>query len=49
MAQVKGYERLTVQAALTRSRELAIEALANHPLVEDLPLARKLMDALEVP
>ncbi len=49
MAQVKGYERLTVQAALTHSRDLAVEALAHHPLVESLPLARKLLDALESP
>lgn len=49
MAQVKVYERLTMQATLTRSRDLAIEALAGHPLVEDLPLARKLMDVMEVP
>jgi hypothetical protein len=30
---IKEVERLTIQAALTRSRELAVKALALHPLV----------------
>lgn len=45
MRDVKQYERLAAQAILGRSRELAVEALAVHPLVGSYPLAVKLTDA----
>jgi 6-phospho-beta-glucosidase len=45
MQQVKRYERLTVEAVQTRSRELAIEALMAHPLVGSYPVARSLVNA----
>lgn len=44
MRSVKHYERLTVEAALTRSRRTAILALMAHPLVLSYPLAEKLVD-----
>jgi 6-phospho-beta-glucosidase len=44
MRSVKQYERLASQAILTKSRELAIEALAVHPLVGSYPLAATLVD-----
>ena len=42
---VKEVERLTIQAALTRSRELALKALALHPLVPSVNVARRILDA----
>jgi 6-phospho-beta-glucosidase len=45
MRQVKRYERLTVEAVRDRSRECAVEALMNHPLVGSYSLARSLVDA----
>lgn len=44
MRQVKLYERLAVQAILTRSRKTAAEALTVHPLVGSYPTARALVD-----
>ena len=43
---VKAYETLTVEAAVTRSRKLALQALLNHPLVGDLDVADPLLDEL---
>ena len=43
---VKAYETLTVEAAVHQSRSLAVEALINHPLVGDLPLAEALVDEM---
>jgi len=43
---VKAYETLTVEAAMTRSRKLALQALLNHPLVGDLDVAERLLDEL---
>lgn len=43
MMQVKGYERLTVAAALDGSTEARIEALASNPLVGDRALAAEFM------
>jgi 6-phospho-beta-glucosidase len=43
---VKAYETLTVEAALTGSRKTALQALAAHPLVGDLEVARPLLDEL---
>ena len=45
MQQVKRYERLTVEALHTRSRQLAIEALMAHPLVGSYSIARSLVSA----
>ena len=42
--QVKLYERLTVQAAARRSRDLAVQALMAHPLVGSYSLATVLVE-----
>jgi 6-phospho-beta-glucosidase len=42
---IKEVERLTIRAALTGSRELAVEALALHPLVPSVNTARRIFDA----
>jgi len=44
---VKAYESLTVQAAVQRSRRLALQALLNHPLVGDMDVAEPLLSELE--
>jgi 6-phospho-beta-glucosidase len=44
MQSVKQYERLTVRAIATRSKDLAIQALMCHPLVVSYPRARALVD-----
>jgi 6-phospho-beta-glucosidase len=46
LTQVKAYERATVAAALSGSRDAAIEALALNPLVKDKGLAARLAKAL---
>jgi 6-phospho-beta-glucosidase len=46
LVRVKEYERLTVEAASTRSVEVAERALAANPLVGERALARRLIDAL---
>jgi len=43
---VKLYERLAVEAALTGSRETALAALMQHPLIGDYEKARDCFDAL---
>lgn len=43
---VKAYETLTVEAAVTCSRKLTIQAMLNHPLVGDLDVAEPLVDEL---
>lgn len=43
MRDVKRYERLAAQSILHRSRLLAIEALAAHPLIGSYPLAEALV------
>jgi 6-phospho-beta-glucosidase len=42
---VKAVERTTIEAALTGSRELAVKALALHPLVPSVNTARRIFDA----
>jgi 6-phospho-beta-glucosidase len=42
----KAYERLTVQAAVSGNRDLALEALLANPLVGEFDVARPLLDAL---
>jgi len=41
---LKTVERLTIRAALTRSRALAVEALARHPLVPSEGVAQRIFD-----
>jgi 6-phospho-beta-glucosidase len=43
---VKSHETLTVQAAMTRSRDIALQALLAHPLVGDLDVAAPMLDEL---
>jgi len=45
VATMKDVERTTIEAALTRSREKAIKALALHPLVPSVATARQIFDA----
>lgn len=42
----KAYERLTVRAAMTGDRTVALKALATNPLVRDYATAAPLLDAL---
>jgi 6-phospho-beta-glucosidase len=44
MKSVKAYERLTIQAAVERSRSQAVKALALHPLVPSFEVARQIVD-----
>jgi len=44
MKQVKEYERLTAEAALTGSYALALKALALHPLVPGYEVAQHILD-----
>ena len=44
--QVKAYERLTVAAATSGDRGLALQALMANPLVRTYDVARPLLDAL---
>ncbi len=41
---IKMYEKLTVEAVKTQSRETAIRALTLHPLVNSYSLAKQLVD-----
>ena len=45
MQDVKQYERLAAKAILQRDYNLAVQALAVHPLIASYPLAEKLVDA----
>jgi 6-phospho-beta-glucosidase len=45
MEAVKEVERTTVRAALSGSRELAVQAIALHPLVPSVNVARRIFDA----
>ena len=42
MGAIKDVERTTIEAALTGSRELAVRALALHPLVPSVSVARRI-------
>jgi alpha-galactosidase/6-phospho-beta-glucosidase family protein len=46
LGRVKAYERATVAAALSGSRDEAIEALSLNPLVGDKAMAVRLAEAL---
>jgi len=43
---VKAFESLTVAAAVTQSRRLALQALLTHPLVGDVDVAEPLLDEM---
>ncbi|WP_172199520.1 6-phospho-beta-glucosidase [Saccharibacillus qingshengii] len=43
---VKAYERLAIEAAVTGSRELALTALAHHPLVPSVNDAEAMLDEM---
>jgi 6-phospho-beta-glucosidase len=45
MTTIKDIERLTIRAAVTRSRALAVQAIALHPLVPSVTTARRIFDA----
>jgi 6-phospho-beta-glucosidase len=47
MQQVKAYEELAVEAAVTRSRRAAVLALCAHPLVADVELSEILVSEIE--
>ena len=42
--QVKAYERLTIEAALTGSYRAALAALVLHPLVPSAEVAQQLLE-----
>jgi 6-phospho-beta-glucosidase len=44
--QAKAYERLTVEAAVTGDRTVALKALLANPLVREYRVAAPLLDAL---
>jgi 6-phospho-beta-glucosidase len=44
MKRVKEYERLTIQAAVEGSYDLALKALTLHPLVPSLSIARSILN-----
>ena len=46
VSALKNYEQLTVQAAVSGSREAALLALLAHPLVRDIDIARPLLAEL---
>ena len=45
VTSVKDVERTTIEAARTGSQDLAVRALALHPLVGSVPTARRILDA----
>lgn len=47
MQQVKAVERLTIEAAITGSRKVALSAFALHPLVDSVSVARRLLEGYE--
>ena len=47
VAEVKRYESLTVDAAVSGSRRLAMQALLNHPLIHGFSNAEKVLQAME--
>ncbi len=43
---VKAYEELTIEAAVTGGRKIALQALLNHPLVPSFGVANALLNAI---
>jgi 6-phospho-beta-glucosidase len=46
IAAVKTYERLTIEAAITGDRGIALQAMASHPLVPSVNVAKALLDEM---
>ncbi|WP_276353121.1 6-phospho-beta-glucosidase [Cohnella caldifontis] len=46
IAAVKTYERLTIEAALSGDRGIALQAMASHPLVPSVSKAKVLLDEM---
>jgi len=46
IAAVKTYERLTIEAAITGDRQIALQAMASHPLVPSVKVAKVLLDEM---
>lgn len=46
MHAVKVYEKLTIDAAVTGDRGIALQALVHHPLVPSVDVAKKVLDDL---
>ena len=44
MQRIKFFERSTIRAILTGDRDAAVQGLYMHPLVNDMDIARKLVD-----
>ncbi|WP_239615715.1 6-phospho-beta-glucosidase [Cohnella mopanensis] len=43
---VKTYERLTIEAAITGDRGIALQAMASHPLVPSVKVAKAMLDEM---
>lgn len=43
---VKTYEQLAIEAAVTGDRELALQALAHHPLIPSVNIAEKMLEEM---
>ncbi|TJY41839.1 6-phospho-beta-glucosidase [Cohnella pontilimi] len=46
IAAVKTYERLTIEAAVTGDRGIALQAMAHHPLVPSVAVAKTLLNEM---
>ncbi|PCL91310.1 6-phospho-beta-glucosidase [Paenibacillus lautus] len=46
MHAVKVYEQLTIEAAITGDRGIALQALVHHPLVPSVTVAKQLLDEM---
>lgn len=46
MHAVKVYEELTIEAAVTGDRGIALQALAHHPLVPSVTIAKQMLDEM---
>ncbi|MCD9022162.1 6-phospho-beta-glucosidase [Cohnella silvisoli] len=46
IAAVKTYERLTIEAAISGDRGIALQAMASHPLVPSVNVAKALLDEM---
>lgn len=46
MHAVKVYEQLTIEAAITGDRGIALQAMVHHPLVPSVDVAKKVLDEL---
>jgi len=43
---VKTYERLTIEAAITGDRSIALQAMASHPLLPSVSVAKALLNEM---